>query len=70
MRDDDSICAPATIGGVNTLTPQEAIDMQTPMVTKISRQSYVDAQRAWHETQVRLVRESLLCRREAAEKRA
>ena len=55
---------------VNTLTPQEAIDMQTPMVTELSRQSYVDAQKARHETQVRLVRESLLCRREAAEKRA
>ena len=44
--------------------------MQTPTVTEISRQSYFDAQKARHETQVRLVRESLLCRREADEKRA
>jgi hypothetical protein len=34
--------------------------MQTPTVTEINRQTYVEAQRAWHTTQVRLVRESLL----------
>ena len=44
--------------------------MQTPTVTEISRQSYVDAQKARHGTQVRLVRESLLRRREANDKRA
>ena len=44
--------------------------MQTPTVTEISRQSYVDAQKAWHQTQVRRVRESLLRTREADEQRA
>ena len=43
--------------------------MQTPTVTEISRQAYVDAQKARHRTQVRLVRESLLLRRDVDEKR-
>jgi hypothetical protein len=43
--------------------------MQTPTVTEISQQSYVEAQKAWHETQVRRVRQSLL-RGWPAEKRA
>jgi hypothetical protein len=53
----------------NIPTPQEEVEMQTPTVTEISPQSYVDAQKAWHQTQVRLVRESLL-RVQADEKRA
>ena len=44
--------------------------MQTPTVTEISRQAYLDAQKAWHQAQVRLVRESLLRGGEADEKRA
>jgi hypothetical protein len=44
--------------------------MQTPTVTEISHQAYVDAQKAWHKTQVRRVRESLLRGRELDEKRA
>lgn len=44
--------------------------MQTPTVTEISRQTYFDAQKAWHQTQVRLVRESLLRGRDADDKRA
>lgn len=44
--------------------------MQTPTVTEISRQSYVDAWKAWHQTQLRLVRESLFRGRKADEKRA
>jgi hypothetical protein len=44
--------------------------MQTPTVTEISRQAYLDAQKAWHQAQVCLVRESLLRGREADEKRA
>ena len=44
--------------------------MQTPTVTEISRQAYVDAQKALHQTQVRRVRESLLRGREADEIRA
>jgi hypothetical protein len=44
--------------------------MQTPTATEISRQSYVDAQKAWHKTQVRRVRESLFRTCEADEKRA
>ena len=44
--------------------------MQTPTVTEISQQSYVDAQRAWHQIQVRRVRESLFRTGEAASKRA
>ena len=44
--------------------------MQTPTVTEISREAYVDAQKAWHATQVRLVRESLLRGGEADDKRA
>ena len=44
--------------------------MQTPTVTEISQQSYVDAQKAWHQAQVGRVRESLLRGREADEKRA
>jgi hypothetical protein len=55
---------------VHIPTPQEKFDMQTPTVTEISQQSYVDAQQAWHQTQVRRVRESLLRTREADEKRA
>jgi hypothetical protein len=39
---------------------QEEVDMQTPTVTEISREAYVEAQKAWHATQLRLVRESLL----------
>jgi hypothetical protein len=54
----------------NTPTPQEEVDVQTPTVTEISQQSYVDAQKAWHQTQVRLVRQSLLLRGQADEKRA
>ena len=49
---------------------QEEVDMQTPTVTEINQQSYVDAQKAWHQTQVRRVRESLFRTREADEKRA
>jgi hypothetical protein len=56
--------------GVNTLALEEAVDMQTPTVTEISRRSYVDTQKTRHGTQVRLVRESLLRRHEAREKRA
>jgi hypothetical protein len=55
---------------VHIPTPQEEFDMQTPTVTEISQQSYVDAQRAWHQTQVRRVRESLFRTREPDEKRA
>jgi hypothetical protein len=44
--------------------------MQTPTVTEISRQAYVDAQKAWHQAQVRRVREPLLRGGEADEKRA
>ena len=44
--------------------------MQTPTVTEISQPADVDAQKAWHQTQVRRVRESLLRGREADEKRA
>jgi hypothetical protein len=43
--------------------------MQTPTVTEISPQSYIDAQKAWHQTQVRRVRQSLLLG-QADEKRA
>ncbi|MDA0162637.1 hypothetical protein OM076_20355 [Solirubrobacter ginsenosidimutans] len=43
--------------------------MQTPTVTEISRQSYIAAQKARHEMQVRLVRESVLRRREGDERR-
>ena len=44
--------------------------MQTPTVTEISQRAYVDAQRAWHQTQVRRVRESLLRGRDVDEMRA
>ena len=44
--------------------------MQTPTVTEISREAYVEAQKAWHATQLRLVRESLLRGGEADDKRA
>ena len=44
--------------------------MQTPTVTEINQQSYVDAQKAWHQTQVRRVRESLFRTREADAQRA
>jgi hypothetical protein len=44
--------------------------MQTPTVTEISQQAYIDAQKAWHQTQVRRVRESLVRGREVDEKRA
>lgn len=44
--------------------------MQTPKVTEISRQSHLDARLAWHQMQVRLVRESLLRGGQAGEKRA
>jgi hypothetical protein len=44
--------------------------MQTPTVTQISRQSFLDARKAWHQTQLRRVRESLLLARGADEKRA
>ena len=43
--------------------------MQTPTVTEISRQAYFDARKASHQTQVRLVRESLLRGCAAGEKR-
>ena len=44
--------------------------MRTPAVTEISRECYVEAQKAWHQTQLRRVRESLLRGREADEKLA
>ena len=44
--------------------------MQTPTVTEISRQSHLDARKAWHQTQVRRVRESLFRVGQADEKRA
>ena len=44
--------------------------MQPPTVTEISRECYVEAQKAWHKTQLRVVRESLLRGREADEKLA
>jgi hypothetical protein len=44
--------------------------MQTPTVTEISRQAYVDAREAWRQSRVRFVRESLLRGREADGKRA
>ena len=44
-------------------------DMQSPTVTEISRETYVDIQRAWHRTQVRLVRESVLYGRDAGDRR-
>lgn len=44
--------------------------MQTPKVTEISRQSQLDARKAWHEMQVRLVRESLFRVGPAGAKRA
>ena len=44
--------------------------MQTPTVNEISQRAYVDAQKAWHQIQVRRVRESLLRGREVDEKRA
>jgi len=44
--------------------------MQTPKVTEISRQSQLDARKAWHEMQVRLVRESLFRGGQAGAKRA
>ena len=44
--------------------------MQTPKVTEISRQSQLDARKAWHRMQVRRVRESLIRGGEAAAKRA
>ena len=34
--------------------------MQTPIVTEINRETYVEAQKRWHVAQVNLVRESLL----------
>jgi hypothetical protein len=55
---------------VHIPTPQEELDMQTPTVTEISRQSNVDARKTWHQTQVRRVRESLFRTREDDEKRA
>jgi hypothetical protein len=55
---------------VHIPTPQEDLDMQTPTVTEISRQAYVDAQKAWHKAQVHRVRESVLRGREADDKRA
>jgi hypothetical protein len=44
--------------------------MQTPTVTEISRQSYLAAQKAWHQAQLRRVGESLVRRPESGEKRA
>jgi hypothetical protein len=44
--------------------------MQTPTLTETSRACYVEAQKAWHQTQLRRVRESLLRGREADEKLA
>jgi hypothetical protein len=52
-----------------TSLQQREGDMQLPTVTEISRQTYHDAQRAWHRTQVRLVRESLLRANESGAKR-
>ena len=43
--------------------------MHTPTVTEISRQAYVNAQKARHQTQVRLVRQSLFLRPDADVKR-
>jgi hypothetical protein len=43
--------------------------MQTPTVTEISRETYFAALKEWHQTQVRLVRESLLRDGGSAEKR-
>jgi hypothetical protein len=34
--------------------------MQTPFVTEISRVDYLEHHKAWHASQVRLVRASLL----------
>ena len=34
--------------------------MQVPTVTEISREAYTEAQKAWHQEQVRRVRASLL----------
>jgi hypothetical protein len=50
--------------------PQEELDMQTPIVTEISRQAYADVQKARHQTQLRRVRQSLLRTGEAGGKRA
>lgn len=36
--------------------------MQTPTVTEIKRDAYIEARKAWHHAQVQLVRESLLRR--------
>jgi hypothetical protein len=34
--------------------------MQVPTVTEITREAYIEAQKAWHQEQVRRVRASLL----------
>ena len=44
--------------------------MQTPKVTEISRQSQLNARKAWHQMQVRRVRESLFRGGQAGAKRA
>ena len=43
--------------------------MQTATVTEISWDTYMEARKAWHLTQVRLVRESLLRRGDADDER-
>ena len=35
-------------------------EMQTPVVSEISRGNYLELQKAWHAAQVRLVRASVL----------
>jgi hypothetical protein len=55
---------------VHIPTPPQELDMHTPTVTESSQQPHADAQKAWHQTQVRGVRESLFHTREADEKRA
>jgi hypothetical protein len=60
-RDDRRVRNPDAAGEV---------DMQTPKVTEISRQSQLDARQAWHQMQVRLVRESLIRGGQAGAKRA
>ena len=50
----------ATIDGVDTPKSAEESDMQTPIVTEMTRETYVEARKRWHMAQVELVRESLL----------
>ena len=58
-----------TILAVKSFTTAEEGDMQTATVTEISWNAYMQARKASHLKQVRLVRESLLRRGDADDER-